>query len=297
MGTVPNVFHFVFGLRKQREPFHLVYYLALASCRAVNKPDRIYFYYHFEPWGFYWDLAKAFVTPVWVPLESFITNFRYSDPDVARYRYAHQSDFVRLERLLQTGGVYADIDTIFVNPFPESLWGKRFVLGREGDVIPDSGAEPQPSLCNALIMAEPDAEFGRIWLEEMRHSFDGSWSGHSTLLPERLRRQYPDLVHVEPERTFYRHAWTPEGIRTLLEGLDTDFSGIVSLHLWSHLWWKPWRRDFSPFHAGLLTARRIAKNDTTYNMLARRCLPVAQSLGQRFQQQVTEATCRLFQYL
>ena len=31
--------HFVFGLRPQVEPFHLVHYLAIASCRAVVQPD------------------------------------------------------------------------------------------------------------------------------------------------------------------------------------------------------------------------------------------------------------------
>lgn len=91
--------------------------------------------------------------------------------------------------MLDRGGVYADIDTIFVNPFPERLWEQPFVLGWEGDVVPATGEAPRPSLCNALIMAEPGAAFGRLWLEEMRAAFDGSWSAHSTPLPERLRQR------------------------------------------------------------------------------------------------------------
>ena len=35
--TIPNVYHFVFGLRPQTEPFHLMFYLCLASCLAVNR--------------------------------------------------------------------------------------------------------------------------------------------------------------------------------------------------------------------------------------------------------------------
>jgi hypothetical protein len=294
---IPNFFHFVFGLKKQWEPFHLVHYLALASCRAVNNPEKIYFYYHHEPWGYYWDLARAFVALVRVDLEPFITNFRYPDPGVARYSYAHQSDFIRLERLLRTGGVYADIDTIFVNPFPARLWEMPFVLGREGDVAPEPGANPQPSLCNALIMAEPGAEFGQIWLSEMRSAFDGSWSGHSTLLPECLRQAHPDLLHVEPERTFYRYSWTPEGIRTLLQELDEDLDGVVSLHLWSHLWWSRRRRDFSSCHAGMLTERRIATVDTTYNVIARRHLPPARTPGERLRRQFRDALSLPFLYL
>ncbi len=273
MSRIPNVFHFVFGLKKQSEPFHLAFYLCIESCYAVNRPERIYFYYHHEPWGRYWDLARRRVTPVRVPLDSQLSRFQYADPDIARYRYAHLSDFVRLERLLERGGVYADIDTIFVNPFPPRLWDQPFVLGREPDVTPAPGGAPRPSLCNALIMAEPGAEFGQLWLSQMREAFDGSWSSHSTLLPEQLRQQHPELIHVEPQRTFYKHAWTPEGIATLLEGLDTDFTGVVSMHLWSHLWWSRRRRDFSSFHAGRINERAIARIDTTYNVVARRYLP------------------------
>jgi hypothetical protein len=41
--VIPNQFHFIFGLRKQREPFHLAHYLCLESCRRVNQPESIRF--------------------------------------------------------------------------------------------------------------------------------------------------------------------------------------------------------------------------------------------------------------
>lgn len=286
---IPNIFHFVFGLREQREPFHLVFYLCLASCRTVNRPDAIYVHYHHRPYGHYWDLACEFVTPVPVEPNAFVADFRYADQGIEPYRYAHHADFIRLERLLEQGGVYADIDTIFVHPIPETLWRQPFVLGREGDVVAAPGQPPQPSLCNALIMAEPGAAFGRLWLAEMRRAFDGTWSAHSTLLPERLRQLHPELIHVEPERTFYAYPWTAEGIGRLLEGVETDWHGIASIHLWSHLWWQRGRRDFSNFHAGRMTERRIARVDTTYNLIARRHLPPPRSLGQRLGGRLREA--------
>lgn len=66
--------------------------------------------------------------------------------------------------------------------------------------------------------------------------FDGSWSHHSTLLPFQLAQEHPHLVHVEPPRSFYKHMWTREGLRTLREGRDADYDGVVGMHLWSHLW-------------------------------------------------------------
>jgi len=39
MAKISNIVHFVFGLREQWEPFHLMYYLAIESARQVLKPE------------------------------------------------------------------------------------------------------------------------------------------------------------------------------------------------------------------------------------------------------------------
>ncbi len=270
---IPNQFHFVFGLKEQTEPFHLVHYLCLESCLQVNRPEHIYFYFHFEPYGRYWQLIKPKIVPVRVELNAFVSAYDYRDMGVKRFSYAHQSDFIRLEKLVEHGGIYADMDTIFVNPIPESLFCKPFVLGREDDVIRQGTKRARRSLCNAFILSEKGSAFGAKWLQEMDRAFDGTWSNHSTLLPQTLSERHPELIHIEPSRTFYRHMWTREGIRTLMEGCDADYSGMVSMHLWAHLWWSKTRRDFSDFHGGLVTEKNIRKRDTTYNLAARRFLP------------------------
>lgn len=270
---IPNRFHFVFGLRKQVAPFHLVHYLCLASCLEVNRPETIYFHYRYEPHGRYWDLIRPRLTLVKTEPVPFLSRFRYQDRYVAKFSYAHHADFLRLEKLVEKGGIYADMDTIFVNPIPSRLFSEPFVLGREDDIVDQTTGQVRRSLCNAFIMSERGSEFGRLWSQTMEKSFDGSWSRHSTLLPQELSERHGDLIHVEPSRTFYKHMWTREGIATLLEGLDPDYSGVVSMHLWSHLWWSRWRRDFSRFHAGKLTEKYIRRVDTTYNRIARQFLP------------------------
>jgi hypothetical protein len=272
---IPNQFIFIFGLQKQKEPFHLCHFLCIESCYQVNRPERILFYYHYEPFGPYWNLAKKRVQLVRAELNPYVSKFRYGfkNRGCRKYRYAHQSDFLRLEILLEQGGVYADIDTIFVQRMPSELFRKPCVLGREDDVICQETRRLRPSLCNALIMSPPGGEFVRMWADKMREAFDGSWSHHSTFLPQELSEKHPDLIHVEPSRSFYRHMWTPRGLHTLLQGLDDDFSGVYSLHLWSHLWWSKKRTDFSPFHGGLLTEAHIRNTDTTYSLIARKFLP------------------------
>jgi hypothetical protein len=278
---IPNQFHFIYGLRRRRQPFHLIHYLCLRSCLEVNRPDAVYVHYHREPRGRYWELIKPSIVTVQVEPVPFVSRYRYRDRFTARYRYAHHADFVRLQVLCRHGGVYADLDTIFVNPLPEPLFEESFVIGREPDVVDQRTGRLEPSLCNAFLMSEPGAPFAMLWLDEIEATFDGSWSAHSTLLPERLRRQHPRLLHVEPPRSFYKHSWTREGIRGLLESRDTDFEGVYSLHLWAHLWWLRRRRDLSSFNAPRLTEEYVRRGETTYAIAARPFLPPPSLRGER----------------
>jgi hypothetical protein len=270
---IPRQFHFVFGLKKRPERFHLAYYLCLASCRAVNEPDRIFFHCHHEPYGRYWELIRDSVTLVPVAPDRFVEDYRYPERSLDRYRYAHHADVVRLDALIEHGGVYADIDTLFVHPWPDTLWRHPCVLGREDDVVCQRAGAIKASVCNAIIGSERGARFTRAWRDAIYGAFDGSWSNHSGFLAAELSRTQPETVHLEPSRTFYKHMFTPDGIHMLFEGLDADFSGVLSMHLWSHLWWHRRRRDFSAFHAGRLTEDYVRQADTTYSIAARPFLP------------------------
>ena len=45
---IPNIIHFVFGLKEQKEEFLFCYYISILSSKLVNNPEKIYFHYHFE---------------------------------------------------------------------------------------------------------------------------------------------------------------------------------------------------------------------------------------------------------
>ena len=268
---IPNVFHFVFGLRKQTEPFHLMYYLCLASCLDVNQADEVHFHYHHEPWGEWWDRIKPRLQLRRIDPEQSIASYRYADPTLDQYRYAHLADFARLQILQEEGGIYADIDTLFLRPFPQEWRSREFILGQEkAPALAGEGG----SLCNAWIAAAPGAEFSRRWLDGLHQAFDGSWSNHSTLLPYRLWQQHPHIISVEPESAFYALDWTPRGIEDLfLRSVELP-SYAYSLHLWNHLWFAKDRLDFSHFHAGLLSVDYVLYANTTYAKNARAHLPI-----------------------
>lgn len=286
--AIPNVFHFVFGLRRQTEPFHLMYYLCLQSCLEVNRPDAVHFHYQHEPFGPLWELIRPrLVLRRIAPRDSVAADFRYEDPLLVRFRYTHLADFERLRILVEEGGIYADIDTLFLRPVPAEWRNRQYILGHER--VPGTASQ-DGSLCNAWIASAPGAEFGRLWLAEMTAAFDGTWSNHSTLLPYRLARRHPELVHVEPATSFYALDWSPEGIDGLFRR-PVDLPGeAYSLHLWNHLWFDADRLDFSVFHAGLLTPEYVAHADTTYARHARRFLPagLAQGAVEYTRQQLAE---------
>lgn len=276
MGDVPNRFHFVFGLKPQTEPFHIAYYLCLESCRRVNRPQVMHFYYYYEPFGPWWDKIRTHLQLHRVEPLGFITNnqayWQHKEGTyikLAGLDYAHQSDFIRLEVLCDHGGIYADIDTLFVNPLPESLFAHQFVIGSEGMRQVSAATPPYVSLCNAFMMAQPDARFARQWLTDMYQLFDGTWDRHSCYAASMLGQRMPDAVHVAPQRYFYRYNCTTEDLKLLLEDLDDDLQDVYSIHLWGHLWWDPGRKDFSGLHSGTLTEEYIHTVDTTYNVIAR----------------------------
>jgi hypothetical protein len=281
MAEIPRRFHFIFGLMPQPEPMHVVHWLCLESCRRVNAPEAIHFHYRHEPHGEWWEAIRPHLILRRVDLRSRLPDAsRYDATDEGRFirdqglAYAHEADFLRLQILLEEGGVYADMDSLFLRPLPERFFAHDFVLGEEAPMCGADGVL-RSSLCNALIMARSGAAFARHWADAMAQSFDGTWSRHSNQAATALWAERPDEVHILPQPYFYKHAGTVTGVRALLEGRDRELEGAFSLHLWAHLWWDAARTDFTRVHAGMLTPDHIRIVDTTYNLAARRFLPEA----------------------
>jgi glycosyltransferase involved in cell wall biosynthesis len=271
---IPRIAHFVFGLREQDQPFHFLHYVSVESCRRVLATERIYFHVKHRPWGPWWDRILPHLTLIEVDeVEEVLTADYVGDHVPAEYRYAHHADFIRLDALLKHGGVYADIDTIFVRSFPDELFEPPFVIGREDPIRDEETGESRPSLCNALLMAEPGAEFAQRWRAQMAGALNGTWSNHSGFLPEELCRLIPHAVRVERPVTFFPFLGTADGLASLLTRRVPIPSAAVSVHLWAHLWWSRERLDFSPVNAEWCTPRFLRRSRTTLGDLVRPYLP------------------------
>jgi hypothetical protein len=268
-------FHFIFGLRERTQPLHLLHYLSLVSCFEVNRPQAIHLHFRHEPSGPWWERIRPALClhRIDAPVNGYSPQ-RYFEHAEGRLvqrlelEYAHEADFLRLDLLLEHGGVYADIDTLFVRPYPARWYTAEFAIGEESS--PYRPGEPlRASLCNALMFAQPGARFARAWRDRMPEAFDGSWSRHSCQLAARIWQLAPATVNVLPSAYFYRYGATVAGLRTLLEESDRERDDLYSVHLWAHLWWSRARTDFSSVHADEIDERWLRERDCTLARLAR----------------------------
>lgn len=275
MSRIPRIAHFVFGLREQVDPFHLMHYLAIETCRRIVQPETIYLHYHHLPFGVFWDEIRPHLTLVRVDLPNEVLTAEYDDQLVpAQYRYAHHADFVRLDALIEHGGLYADIDTVFIRPLPGALYDEKFVIGREPDVRDEVTGVRRPSLCNALLMAEPGSLYARTWRARMGAALNGTWSNHSGFLAQALSEELTDQVRVEPEESFFPITSTADGLDAFLGDGPVDLSHSYSIHLWAHLWWSFDRRDYSEHHAGEMSVENLQASRSPLAELVRPYLPM-----------------------
>ena len=89
---------------------------------------------------------------------------------------AHRADVVRLQKLLEHGGIYLDAGVLVQRSFDDLL--------DHSTVLAQEGVDAEWGLTNAVILAEPQAPFLRRWLQEYRSfrgtgQLDSSWNEHS----------------------------------------------------------------------------------------------------------------------
>ena len=254
---IPNILHFVYGFKEQTEEFELFKYIAIESAYQVNKPDAIYFYYWYEPFGQWWDKIKPRLTLVKTPIPTEI----FGRPIK---HYAHAADIVRLQKLNEIGGIYLDIDTICLKPFTDLL-DNEFVMGIQGGNY---------GLCNATMLAKPNSKFGRKWFDYYR-TFDHTiWDYHSVRLPLTISKLYPeDITILKPEAFFYP-LWNPMPKILFNENIDIEEYKLIITNSYSiHLW-----ESFHINYLKSLTPEKILQENTLYNIFARKFLKNTMSI-------------------
>ena len=260
---IPNIIHFIYGLKQQNEEFELYKYLSIKSAYDVNRPDKIYFYYKYEPYGYWWEKIKPLLTLEKIEPPTKIFNNSIS-------HYAHQTDIIRLEKLILHGGIYLDIDTICLKPFSDLLI-YDFVMGKQNN----SDNSEIYGLCNAVLLSVPNSKFLKRWYDSYQNfrsnGRDEYWDEHSVKKPLELSKEFYNEIKILEYNSFFYPLWYD--INKILFNVELEldnniyYKNIVSNNYCIHLW-----DTYSHNYLKKLTENNIFENNTLYNIFCRKFL-------------------------
>jgi hypothetical protein len=251
---IPKILHYCFGMSSDSDgkPWSLVHYVCLRSAIERIRPTEVFFYFEKEPTGLWWELSRGLVTleRIKAPREIF------GNPVV---HFAHRADIVRLEKLLSRGGIYLDAD-VFVHSTFDHLLGQATVLGKQ---VVD---ERELGLCNAVILAEPQATFLKRWHSEYRSfrskGHDAYWDEHSVQIPYQLSKKFPDEITVLPSLAFFWPTFKEADLSLIFDSsAPIDLSRAYATHLWESIAWERYLEHLTP--------GRVRMVDTNFHRWAR----------------------------
>jgi hypothetical protein len=285
MNRIPKILHYAFGLVPDfgGKPWSLVHHVCLKSAVERLRPDEVFFYYEFEPTGPWWKLSQELVTKVSMKAPREI----FGRPLI---HFAHRADVLRLQKLIDYGGIYLDADVLVQRNF-DDLLGYSTVLGQEGEA-------GKHGLANAVILAEPQAPFLRRWLDQFSsfrsRGMDKFYAEHAVRLPLKLARDYPDEITVLSHRAFHWPLCTDPHLEWIFASTRKIPAESYANHLWeSHSW--RYLEDLTPgqvrsvdtnFHRWIEVLLDGLPDDYGTPSLARRFKKLTRRLWQAFKKRV-----------
>ena len=228
---VPSIVHFVVGQQDKREvkmkhasvvPFVFFNYITMLAARRHLRPSKLIVHYDQEPNTTWWHRAKhdPEIDMVLVQTRAVERIFNRTVDN-----HSHRSDVIRLEAMMEYGGIYLDIDVLVLRSFGPLLNLSDVVMAHENDDLTIA--------CNAVIISKRNAAFIRRWYDAYQSFNQSCWACHSVVLPGKLAAMYPNEIRVLPTRTFFRPGWNERDI--FLQANGYDFSANYATHLWNSL--------------------------------------------------------------
>lgn len=226
---IPNIFHFInIGPRH----FNLMHFLSIISAYELNRPDKIYVYCTQKQYNeIFWDILDGIVT------------FEFID-DMPEYKgvklnsYQYKADVIRMEKLIERGGVYMDLDILSLKPVT-SFFNKNIVVGGEshgnnaGNSLDSVG-----SVANGVLISEPNNPFLKEWLERIPHNIIGKpWAYHAVNLPKNILAEGNHKIHLEPTDSFFPFCFRKHYIfKDDMKDHITNLTNSYTIHLWETIW-------------------------------------------------------------
>jgi predicted O-linked N-acetylglucosamine transferase (SPINDLY family) len=223
---IPYIFHFIFF---GYTTFEYIHYLSIKTCYDNNPDATIYLYNTAEPVNNnWWNNIKKYIKLIQInPPENIFGNILKN--------YAHKADIIRLEKLIEFGGIYLDIDVLTIKSFKEIIDNATHgcIMGLQATNTQYEG------LCNATIIAQPQSEFLIKWYDNYKTFNCEEWDNHSVHLPKRLAMEYPEIIQCYDNKAFFPISWWFSE-KYKLFAKDSKYDNILnesySIHVWETKW-------------------------------------------------------------
>lgn len=254
--SIPKIVHFVVGQVDQKgvkrryastTPFSFFNYLVFLAARIQIQPRHLFVHYYEEPTTFWWNQSKKDPEIQMILVKSRLVENIFSK---SIDHHAHRSDVLRLEILLQHGGIYLDTDALAFRSFDHLLNLSDVVMANQDDDKKSTG--------NSIILAKKNSMFLKRWYDAYQ-SFDSNcWACHSVLLPGQLASLYPNEIQLLPAQTFYKPGWRET--QKFFHENTYNFTSNYASHMWNKI---------NEDHLSKLTPRSIFKMNNTFGRMVR----------------------------
>lgn len=225
---IPKIIHFVYGLEEDfgGKEFGFAHWAAIRSAAKLNPNYKILYWYKYLPENHYFDDVLELINLIQIepPTEIFGNPLMH---------VAHKADIVRLNALIEHGGIYLDIDSITTKCF-DDLLDNKCIMGYESIDGINHG------ICNAIMLSEPGSEFLTEWLLEYKTfrslGRDQYWSEHSVTLPLKLAKLKSHAITILDHKAFFYPSWTDAGLEEMFYE-NKEFPEAYAHHLWESRSW------------------------------------------------------------
>lgn len=208
--VVPPIVHFVWT-NQIKYPFSFHHALSIISAAEQIEPEVINLWFIRQPRGIWWDMVLKRVPKSKLRL-------RLLDPQQKnRVQMTDHGDVIRLENLLEFGGILLDFNVIILRPLDQLMKYKAVV-----------GSLEQNSPSDHLVLAERGATFIRKW----RRAYDNERKPADVgKLRQRILRstqdKWPKLVHTDAVNIL-----RPYGSEAHLLKTRWEWRSYYALNLW-----------------------------------------------------------------
>ncbi len=152
--SIPNIFHFILISKDGKTAPELEYfqYVSIKSAWLTNNPEKIFLYITIDPTGPYLERLVSEIPNLELTRIDDFTEFMGNPVPY----FTHKTDIIRLQKLIEFGGVYLDLDTITLKNLQIFRRYSKFVTCLEDDSW---------RLGSAVLLAEKGSEFAKKCLE------------------------------------------------------------------------------------------------------------------------------------